>query len=311
MASVIPESSAARLERIMVGVDFSSESESAVLHAAQVARQKNARLILAHVLPLPADLVEDSSYDPFFRAQEAATELGTRHRNEAGDLLLATAARCEALGVQCETLLIDDNPSDGLARAADEVGADLLVVGTQGRTGLKRFLLGSVAERTVRLASVNTLVARGPIEEVSGYRRIMVATDFSAASDAALAVALAIATPDARIEAVHAWLTRATPTGVTVAPVRDELERAVVKRGERFLQDRAGASPRVSFVPLEASAADGICRRAEQDGTDLIVAGSHGRRGVRRLLLGSVAETVVRHAPCSVLVVHPLAPAAR
>jgi nucleotide-binding universal stress UspA family protein len=291
--------------RILAGADFSAESDLAVLHAAELARHKGARLLLAHVMSLPGDLLGDSSYDPFFRAQGGGAEFGIDHRNQAGDMLQATSARCQALGVETESVLVDDNPSDGLARIADELAADLLVVGTHGRTGLKRFLLGSVAERAVRLARVNTLVARGPIEDGGTYRRILVATDFSTSSEAALTAALAIAPPDAQIELVHCWQTPTLPAGLAVDPVRDEVASKVTSRGRQLAAEHGG---RLTFVAIEGSPADGICRHAEEQGCDLIVTGSHGHRGVRRWLLGSVTEAVVRHAPCSVLVAHPPAP---
>ncbi|HKE14588.1 MAG TPA: universal stress protein [Kofleriaceae bacterium] len=311
MGSLKQEASAAkgpRFERILVGVDFSPESEKAVMHAAQLARQKGARLILAHVVALPADVVEDSSYDPIFRAQVASAELGVMHRSQAGDLLQEIASRCEALGVQSESLLVDDNASDGLARIAEDMAADLLVVGTHGRTGLKRFLLGSVAERAVRLAEVHSLVARGDLADGRGYQRILVASDFSPASRSALAMALAIAPAGAAVEVVHCWQTPVAPTGIEAEPMRGELERAVAQSGERLLaQMDPDDRPRLRFASIESSAAEGIRRRAEEEGCDLIVTGSHGRRGVRRWLLGSVTETIIRHAPCSVLVVRPSA----
>jgi nucleotide-binding universal stress UspA family protein len=293
-----------KLQRILVGVDFSPESDLAIAHALELAKEGDARLILAHVLPLPADLVDDSSYDPLFRAQ-LGLQLGSAARERATEVLQDSSARCRERGVEVESVLVDDNPSDGLARVADELGADLLVVGTHGRTGLKRFLLGSVAERAVRLARVDALVARPPAPDGSGFRRILVASDFSAAAGDALSAALAIAPPDASIEVVHCWQTPVASDGMPAEPMRDQLAAAVAKRGNRMLTERTSADRRVEFISIEASPAEGLRARAEEKRADLIVIGSHGHRGVRRFLLGSVAETVVRHAPCSVLVVHP------
>ncbi len=71
----------------MVGVDFSPESELALTQATLLAKQESARLILAHVLPLPTEVVEDSSYDPIFRAQIASADLGALHRTQSAELL--------------------------------------------------------------------------------------------------------------------------------------------------------------------------------------------------------------------------------
>lgn len=293
-----------KLDRILVGIDFSPESDLALAHTLELARTSGARVILAHVLPLPGELVDDSSYDPLFRAQ-IGPQLGTAPREQATQLLQDTAARCSDSGVEMESVLVDDNPSDGLARAADELAVDLMVVGTHGRTGLKRFLLGSVAERAVRLARVNALVARPPAPQGEGYRRILVATDFSPAAGEALATALAIAPPDVTVEVVHCWQTPVVNDGMPIEPMRDQLGAAVAQRGNRLVTQHPSARQRLEFTPVESSPAEGLRARAEERKADLIVIGSHGRRGVSRFLLGSVAETVVRHAPCSVLVVHP------
>lgn len=288
--------------RIAVGIDFSEESEVALAHAAMLARRTRAHLILIHVMPLPAHLVEDSSYDPFFRATTLSSDLIAGQRTNATDVLQATAARCRELGITCEPLLIDDNPSDGLARAAEEVGADLLVVGSHGRSGLERILLGSVAERAVRLCRRDALVARGPASEQDGYRRILVGTDFSASAHGALRAALEVAATDATFEVVHCWQAPIVPAGMPVAPVRHDLEKNIIESGSRLLARHPELAGRATFKPLEAPPGDGLSARAEEIGADLIAVGSHGRRGVKRWLLGSVAEGVIRHAPASVLV---------
>ena len=293
---------AVTMRRILVGIDFSPESDAALSQAVVLARHLSAEITLAHVVPLPADLVEDSAYDPLFRAGTLTAELTAEHRGGARDLLQDVASRCRELGVSCEPLLVDDNPSDGLAHAARDVGADLVVVGTHGRTGIKRVLLGSVAERTVRLSPRHALVAREAPGRERAYHRILVATDFSPHSSLALDMAVAIAPPDARIEVIHCWQPPVMPAGIPVGSVRSDLERNVTEAGARLLE-RHAAGRSVTFTPVENSPTEGIRARAEETGAELIMVGSHGRRGVKRWLLGSVAETTVRHAPCSVLVV--------
>jgi nucleotide-binding universal stress UspA family protein len=288
--------------RIAVGIDFSEESQVALDHAVMLGQRTRAHLILIHVMPLPAHLVEDSSYDPFFRATALPTDFITRQRVDATDVLQATSARCRELGVSSEPLLVDDNPSDGLARAAEEAGADLLVLGSHGRSGLQRILLGSVAERAVRLCRRDALVARGPAGDQEGYRRILVGTDFSPYAHSALRAALEVAAPDATIEVVHCWEAPIVPAGMPVAPIRHELEKNIAQAGARLLAHHPELAGRATFMPLEASPSDGMSTRAAEIGADLIAVGSHGRRGVRRWLLGSVAESAIRRAPCSIMV---------
>ena len=288
--------------RIAVGIDFSRESETALAHAAMLGRRTRAHLILVHVLPLPAHLVEDSSYDPLFRAGNLTADLAARRRVDVVDLLQEMAQGCRRLGASCEPLLIDDNPSDGLARAAEEVGADLLVLGSHGRSGLERLLLGSVAERAIRLCRRDSLVARGPADQPSCYQRVVVGTDFSSHAAGALQAALAIASPDATFEVVHCWQTPLVPAGMPAAPLRADIERNVAESGERLVAHHRGLGGRLSFTSVEATPGDGLITRAAETGADLIAVGSHGRRGVKRWLLGSVAEFAIRHAPCSILV---------
>jgi nucleotide-binding universal stress UspA family protein len=295
-----------RINRILVGIDFSSEAELALAHALQLARRTGASLTLTHVVPLPADLTADSSYDPLFRATALAGELVARQKEDASSMLAEVAAYCRSSGVECEVLLMDDTPSGGLARGAAEAHVDLVVVGSHGRTGVRRLLLGSVAERTTRLTDRSTLVARGAATAEDGYQRILVACDFSPYTDVAIRAALTLAADGARIEVVHCWQTPVMPAGMPVATMRDDLEHDVAQAGARLLASYQGRAPgaHLAFVPLEGAPAEALRARAEETGSELIVVGSHGRRGVKRWLLGSVAEAIVRHAPCSVLVAH-------
>lgn len=298
------ETSSRSLGRIAVGIDFSDESDLALRHAAMLARRAGAHLILVHVVPLPAHLVEDSSYDPLFRASTLAADLSARQRVDAGELLQEVASRCREIGASCEPLLVDDNPSDGLARAAEDMGADLLVLGSHGRSGLKRFLLGSVAERAVRAAHCDAIIARGPVEAAAGdgYRRIVVGTDFSPHAEGALLAASAVAAADAIIEVVHCWQTPVLPAGIPVGPMRADIEKNVAEAGARLIARHRELGSRLRFHPVEAAAGEGLTTRAAEIEADLIAVGSHGRRGVKRWLLGSIAEVTVRHAPCSILV---------
>ncbi len=296
------ERSVGSLGRIAVGIDFSPESDVALAHAAVLGRRMGAHLIVVHVVPLSAHLTDDSSYDPLFRASTLNTELSSRQRVDSTDLLQEVADRCRDLGASCEPLLIDDNPSDGLARAAEEAGADLLVVGTHGRSGLKRVLLGSVAERAVRLCRRDALVARGPAPDGGGYRRVVVGTDFSSHADSALRAALEVAAPDATIELVHCWQAPILPAGIPIAPVRSDLEKTIAEGGAHLVAHHPELGGRITFTSIESPAADGLTSRAAELEADLIAVGSHGRRGVKRWLIGSIAEATIRHSPCSILV---------
>jgi nucleotide-binding universal stress UspA family protein len=207
-------------------------------------------------------------------------------------------------------MIVNGFADTGLCDAARELGADLVFTGTHGRTGVGRFLLGSVAERVVRLSSAPVVVTRGEAPR-GGYRRILVPTDFSEAADAALEMALRVAHAEAEIVLLHCWsLTTVAPTYVAEpsGAVTQSLRTAVAEGADaaaaRLIARHRDRS--IDFVRLESPAAAGIQNHLENAGPwDLVALGSHGRRGVQRWLLGSVAELTVRHAPCSVLVMHP------
>jgi nucleotide-binding universal stress UspA family protein len=281
-------------QKIVVGVDFSPASQRAVDHALMLARRCGASLTLVHVatVPPPAHLKPDDSWAALLRERLSADRARLAELRE----------RLAGQPVELSQVIVDGEPDPGLADAARELGADLVVVGTHGRTGLGRLLLGSVAEKTIRLASSSVLVARGEVP-ASGYRRVVVGTDFSPLAWAALERAVELVAPGGDIRVVYAWQApyiEYDVAGRMFEALRQAAEAEVASHRERIL-----TMPRPLGVTIGLDLADGaafsVLDRASE-AADLVVVGSHGRRGVRRLLLGSVAEATVRHARCSVLV---------
>lgn len=277
-------------EQVLIGVDFSAESELAIDQA--IALAPGARFTLAHVTPTVA--MVRASYGGADTVPAAVVEL-ERHGDRLR--LAELRERIAARGVEVTTLVADGSPDALLATLAEERGCDLIAVGTHGRTGVKRLLLGSIAEKTVRLARCAVLVARAG----GGTRRILVPTDFSAHADAALAAAIAIVPADGSIELVHCWW---TPWMAPEAPVdvASGLREAAETAGKELIERTRSPVP-LRFTAVMEPPTAGVIDVARGQ-YDLVVMGSHGHRGFRRLLLGSVAEATVRHASCSVLVVH-------
>jgi nucleotide-binding universal stress UspA family protein len=172
---------------------------------------------------------------------------------------------------------------------------------------VKRWLLGSVAERVVRLAPCSVLVTRGEAP-AGGYQRVVIGTDFSASATRAVEHALPLLAPEAEVKLIHSWPGPwAIPEAAIVA--YDSMRSAVLdqisdasRRLTATLRERGREDVRVEGRSGEAPPAVALTEAATELHADLVVVGSHGRRGVRRFLLGSVAEVTVRHAPCSVLV---------
>jgi nucleotide-binding universal stress UspA family protein len=298
------------IEKILVAVDFSDESEIAVHQALDIARHVGASLTLLHVgaVPEKPEGIPPSMHATMAEYLRIVDQYLTEDRRKLEEL----RERLSGQGVEVSHMVIDGIPDKGLCKAAEEMKADLIVTGSHGRTGVKRFFLGSVAERVVRMATTNVMVARPAKDTAGGYRRVLVATDFSEMSEKALELGIALAASGGVVDVLHCWYlppmsypyyapTKAASELVT--SIRDSITASNDKLGNELLA-RHGNDPRLSFHQVEAAPAQGIQEWLETHEYGLVVTGSHGRRGAARLLLGSVAEKTVRHTPCSVLVVH-------
>jgi nucleotide-binding universal stress UspA family protein len=290
-----------QLRTIVVGVDFSAHAEEAARQAVGLARRTGARVILAHVT---ARLDDNLAFVPHGSIVEFQRMLEDQR---AADLeRLSTLAAALRDGVTITVHEAEGYADVALVELARAASADVIAVGTHGRTGLRRLLMGSVSERVMRLATQDVLVARArPVgdEAPGAWQRLLVPTDFSPHAERALARAVELAPPGARIDLLHCWdvpiLTAEMPLplGVTIA-----VPEAARKNAEELIARYERPELTIAIEIIQGSPKYLIHERAA--GHDAVIMGSHGHRGWRRLLLGSVAESTVRHAPCSVMVVH-------
>ncbi|MEZ4364983.1 MAG: universal stress protein [Kofleriaceae bacterium] len=296
------------LTHVVVAVDFSPLADVALARAIAIAARHGARVTLVYA---EAELgAESAAAAPVFTG-----DLATAVRTAATDEHEARRARVEAAGLAVTVARRAGAAVDVVPDAAAELGCELLVLGTHGRTGVRRFLLGSVAERVARRASCDVLIVRdGDGVDGAGapgaFQRPIVATDFSDSADLAIAAAHRLAAPGVELEVVHAWSYPVGTWGVNAlgvaratTAVRDAIVAAAEEQGAALVARHAAHAP-LRFSLLEGGAADAVTEHAAAVGADLIALGTHGHRGLHRLLLGSVAETTLRHAPCSVLVCH-------
>ena len=142
------------IRTILVALDFSAHSSHALAYASDLAKALGARIHLIHAYSLPTQFV--GPYDVAL----IPTDFFRQVRESAAALLAEARDKVKAEGLTCEISLADGPPAEVITDAAKEVGADLIVVGTQGHTGLKHVLLGSVAERTLRIAPCPVLSVR-------------------------------------------------------------------------------------------------------------------------------------------------------
>jgi nucleotide-binding universal stress UspA family protein len=284
-----------------VAADFSANSVTAFRVACALAVADQTRLIVLHVVT-PGRLAAERGW-----AGSAVGELS----RAPGDALPQTperplrAAYSPNRPIAVEYRWIQGDAAREIIRAADGLEADLIVVGTHGRTGLRRLLAGSVAATVLHKSSRCVLALRAghPQQQVEGVRVILHPTDFSRASEAALNVARALARDHgARLIVLHVvprdrYLEGRMP--VEIDP-RDDLHSLEVIRKRVHGPDLV-YPPETRFV--RGFEAEEILWAAKDSLADLIVMGSHGRSRLGRLLMGSTSEAVVPKADCPVLVV--------
>jgi nucleotide-binding universal stress UspA family protein len=289
-----------KLTKILVPTDFSEHAQQALETAVSLAKPFGATIHLLHVVQLPVVpmMPEAAPVVPVTFWQEL--------REHAQRNLEKQKAKLESAGVRCELEVIEDVPGFAISAAAERAKADLIVMGSRGLTGLKHALLGSVAERTVRAAPCPVLTVKhgGALQ----LRKIVVAMDFSPPAHRALELAqlLAKSAGPAHVILVHAYY----------IPV--ELEQYLIQRGkaipdvlspeatkdlEAILTQLQGAGFSCEYVAATGAPETVIVDVAKDKKADLIVLGTHGRRGLSHLFMGSVAESVVRHTDLPVVTV--------
>lgn len=291
------------LTTILAGCDLSVSSDNAIERAIALALRHRARLVLvnAQTGEPQRDAVDNVMY-----AQLG--EVSAAIRAEEAVRITTKLAEIRALGLAASVISRVGPPDEVLAAVATEERAELIIVGTHGHGSVGRFLLGSVANAVIRNAPCDVLVVRGaPLREA--YRKPLLATDFSPASSQALRSVREVVDEGAPLAVVHAWELPAGSWGATLlgqarfpwSTVRDAVLASAREQAAKLVaaHDHAFEVELVQGLPGTV-----LPERAERGGHDLIVVGAHGHRGFRRWLLGSVAESAARHAPCSVLVAH-------
>ena len=291
---------------ILAGVDLSEGSDLALERAAAIATLHGAELVLVHAQADDAPL-DGTTNDMLAQLGEVSAAMRVAEARALAERLTQLTAR----GLRARLVTRTGPPAEVLTACALEENVDLIAVGSQGLTGIHRFLIGSVAASTIREATCDVLVCRGPVTRAA-FARPLVATDFSPAAAKALAHAARLTTPGAPLEIIHAWQLPAGSWGATLlgqarfpwSTVRDAVLDAAKAQAAKAEHEAASLGHPVHVALVQGPPTSVITHAAESGGHDLIAVGAHGKRGVRRLLLGSVAESTIRHAPCSVLVVH-------
>lgn len=291
-----------KFQHILLPTDFSECAATAASYALTFARQYGASITLAHVSMVydddPAN--PDRVYD---RSQEVLTEPEPRIRRRMEDLMTETNFT-EDVGVNLLQIR-GVTVADSLADFAEENAVDLVIMGTHGRRGFKRWLLGSVAEELVRRAPCAVFSIKESWDHhPDGLRNILVPIDFSLASRTALQKARSLACAfGATLQILHVVQPPPYPDIYTYASTDDFYDEAKARSVEVIegLLSEEGDHATAQIHVLTGHPAREILKFAEGHSCDLVLMAHLGISGVSDRVLGSVTEHVVRQAPCPVL----------
>jgi len=281
-----------KLRKILCPVDFSEGSGRALELAARLAREHGAELVVAHAWYLPPTAIEYSL------SPDALDAI----REDAAHGLEDVVARARGLGVtQLTSMLLEGLPWTRIAEAAE--GCDLIVMGTHGRTGLSHVLLGSVAEKVIRHAHCSVLVVpmKGPLLT---FKRVLCPVDFSESSHIAIRRAAELVVADGgTLTVLHVIELPVAYRGQIPLDFAGEVDRRAKEKLDEWVAE-ASRKTKAKVTPLVRVGTAGaqVLHVLDAEPADLVVVGSHGRTGIKRALLGSVAEKLARHAGCPVLV---------
>lgn len=301
------------LQSLLVPLDGSEFSERTLPLAQGLARATGARLHLAHVhVSHPPD--HFLSNTQFHYEGLDLEEYEARHRAEEEAYL---ASLCEKLdtGTAVESALLEGHVAEEVADYAAAVGADMVLITTHGHTGVSRMWLGSVADALVRLTTLPLLVLHpapgGHLPaDVLSFRHIMVPLDGSELSASILGPAADLArATGARLTLVHVVSSSAV-LGARIFPLLPDDVGPALARAREYLEARASeleAEGLEVAVHVEEHEAPGraIAAVADKLDADLIALATHGYGGLKRALLGSVADKVLRGSPLPLLVQRP------
>lgn len=300
---------------ILLATDGSPHTQRAAEYVRTLADRFEADV---HVLAV-ADI---GSVAGAFDAGGVEAELIDRLREQCQEWADATATDVAA----AEADVVNGRPRRAILEYADDIDADLVAMGTHGRTGIRRFVIGSVTEHVLRRADAPVLTARAeavedegeePAEDDGGAAaspfhpaaidRVLLPTDGSPESESAVEHAAAVAEAcDASVRVLSVVDTRAMAAQSELAPsetVIRSLEEQSTHAVETAAEQLEAAGVDVETDVIQGAPSETICEAAADGGADLVVMGTRGRSGLDRVLLGSVTERTVRHAPVPVVTV--------
>ncbi len=286
-----------RVEKILLSTDGSEYSEGAIREAIRLAKKCSSRLSVLSVVETNPEL------------ETIAPQVSEKAGKKARAHLDAVQARAKKDGVDCECLIREGEDSYRyIVEEAAKNKSTMIVMGRRGRTGMKRLVMGSVTARVIGHAPCTVLVV--PKSAEFQCKHILVATDGSKYGAAAAAEAIGMAKQlGSRLTALAVVHSESmSPMDIVSSQMQRDLiaekEMKEADKNVKNVKDAADAAGiRAESLILGGKPSEAIIQTAKDKQADLIVLGSHGKTGVEKLLMGSVAERVIVLSSCPVMVV--------
>lgn len=293
---------------VILPLDRSEVSEQAIPVARQLAARTGADLVLVSVIEAPSHIAEWAAS----RDSDEVIESWAQQQEEVSDYLDGIAGQFEGAPVETHTLA--GNPVRQINQLAHHVESPVIVMASHGHSTLQRLRLGSVATGVVQSATCPVIIIRADGRELRGtFDRLLVALDGSEFAEEALAAVQAVlGTSGLNLHLLRVVETAKIVGGVFASFLYSGIEYyidALHEEADEYLQNIAdglsASGHEVTWEVREGAVSDEIEQVAGEQGAGMIVMSTHGRSGFEHVLLGSVAERVVRHATIPLFVVRP------
>lgn len=292
------------IERILCPVDFSEFSIGAYRYASSLAQQYGARLFVQHVVELWR-----YPYASFVATADVYSQFCQRLLTEGEEELRNFLKSHEQNGIYPECVIRVGMAADCILSLADEQTTSLIVMGTHGRRGFDRLMLGSVTEKVLRNAHCPVLAVRTPsrnfiasatAQDAIKLRRILFCTDFSDYSNRALDYALSlVAEYNCELTLVHVLEDLPKPTRMkqTIAKANEDLDKLIPAQAKK--------SYRIATTVRVGRAYKEIIQLASEKDADLVIMAVRGRNALDLAVFGSTIYRVIQLGTCPVLAIHP------
>ena len=280
-----------QVKKVLVPIDFSKRGDRALEQANLLAQQWDADLTVLHAINL--------------RFLERVL-IGDRRNQMVTDTKKQLEAHIQGCDPRTESLVEIGNPSDAIMDTARLKEADLIVVGDHGEFHLKDVVLGTTARHVIENARLPILVVKTP--EHKPYRRIFLATDFSDSSKKAITLAMSLFAGAAFV-IYHGYLipsdralTRYNLAGKEATHMLEEMHKEGQQKLDSFIADLPACEKIEPMIQPSTSPSQDILTAAQSAKADLIVMGTKGMGSFMPLMVGSVADSLLRHAQIDMLI---------